>query len=140
MTDGELSRLKALAEAATPGPWDVYSETIADKSAATAEFDYQVQNTEPFVGRVFMLNGDGKCPAITGCGPTSEANAAFIAASRKAVPALVAEVRRLREALTNIKNLPGELNLSNYNSDDVDALNNAHIEAFQIARAALEGK
>ena len=101
MTDGELSRLKALAEAATPGPWDVYSETIADKSAATAEFDYQVQNTEPFVGRVFMLNGDGKCPAITGCGPTSEANAAFIAASREAVPQLVAEVERLREALEN---------------------------------------
>ena len=37
--------------------------------------------------------------ALTGNGPTSEANAAFIAMARDAVPALVAEVRRLRSLL-----------------------------------------
>jgi len=139
MTDGELSRLKALAEAATPGPWDVYSETIADKSAATAEFDYQVQNTEPFVGRVFMLNGDGKCPAITGCGPTSEANAAFIAASREAVPQLVAEVERLREALDLYRDavvIDAKMDGPKFMGSNASALK----RAWEFDRAALEGK
>lgn len=50
------------------------------------------------------------------------------------------EVERLREALKRIEALPGEINPSNYDHDDVVALNNSFIEAFQIARAALEGE
>lgn len=118
MTEAELTRLEALAAAATPGPWNNQGVIV-------------LAGEDTCIARLWLTH-----PAKG----SEETNAAFIAASRKAVPALVAEVRRLREALTNIKNLPGELNLSNYNSDDVDALNNAHIEAFQIARAALEGK
>ena len=48
-----------------------------------------------------------------------------------------AEIERLRAALEAIKALPGEINPSNYDYADVVALNDAFIEAFQIARAAL---
>jgi len=53
------------------------------------------------------------------------------------IAALEAENKRLREALGEIKELPGELNLSNYDQDDVAALNASHIEAFNIADTAL---
>ena len=50
---------------------------------------------------------------------------------------LEAENERLRAALGQIKALPGEINPSNYDHDDVMVLNNSHIKAFQIAEAAL---
>lgn len=40
-------------------------------------------------------------------------------------------------ALQSIADLPGEINQYNYDHDDVIALNDAHIEAYQIATAAL---
>lgn len=43
----------------------------------------------------------------------------------------------LVRALIDIRDLPGEINLSNYNEDDVAALNASHIEAYQIAVAAI---
>lgn len=49
------------------------------------------------------------------------------------------EIVRLRAALREIGELPGELNPSNYTHDDVCILNDAHIEAWAIARAALGG-
>lgn len=69
-------------------------------------------------------------------------NLAFNIASR--IDTAEREARRDREmcaavveALQSIADLPGEINPSNYNDDDVMALNNAHIAAFQIAIAAL---
>lgn len=54
------------------------------------------------------------------------------------------EITRLRAAnaelvaaLKEIAELPGELNPSNYTHDDVCACNNAFIETWVIARAAL---
>lgn len=73
--------LRRLAMAATPGPYNVYAETVTTKDDAIAECAYQVHHTDPFVGKVYMLNASGKCPAVTGCGPTSEANARFFAAA-----------------------------------------------------------
>jgi hypothetical protein len=51
-----------------------------------------------------------------------------------------AENARLRTALEEIRDLPGEINTSNYNHDDAVRLNDAFIETYHIARAALEGK
>lgn len=84
-----LEEIKKSLEGVTPGPWEVYSEKVADKSAAIAESAYQVEHTEPFVGWVYMLNANGKCPAFTGCGPTSKANARYIAAVN---PAAISEL------------------------------------------------
>lgn len=67
-------------EGVTPGPWDVWEEQTPTKAEAIAEMAYQVENSEPFAEVVYLLNANGKCPATTGCGPTSAANAAYIAA------------------------------------------------------------
>ncbi|MDH1268790.1 hypothetical protein N5C81_14285 [Rhizobium pusense] len=91
-----LEEIKKALEGVTPGPWHVYSEKVADKAAAIAESAYQVEHTEPFVGEIFMLNAGGKCPALTGCGPCSEANARYIAAVN---PAAVSELISTLESL-----------------------------------------
>jgi len=50
---------------------------------------------------------------------------------------LTARVKELEAPLQAIFDLPGELNPSNYDHDDVCACNAALCEAFTIARAAL---
>lgn len=49
----------------------------------------------------------------------------------------VADEEALREALEHIHNLPGELNLANYNEDDVRELNENFIDAILTAEKAL---
>lgn len=44
---------------------------------------------------------------------------------------------RLRQALQEIYDLPGELNLSNYDNSDVELLNSNFVEAIMIAERAL---
>lgn len=78
MTQDELDRLEALAKAATPGPWyQVYEGSS----------DWTVYGPDDDVKSVANLHRwhQVECP-----------DAAFIVAARDAVPALVAEVRRLR--------------------------------------------
>ncbi len=53
---------------------------------------------------------------------------------------LTEENAKLRAALGSIMELEGEINPMNYDADDVSKLNNAFIESYHIARAALEGK
>lgn len=91
MTDEELTTLDALASAATAGPWQA--------AEGHTYRDGRVEHTESFVrlpGGDVALAEEVVDPAT---GEPSNANAAFIAASREAVPALIAEVRRLRGAL-----------------------------------------
>lgn len=98
LTPAALAEMRKKAEAATPGPWDVYPQPVADRLAAVAEMVEQINLTDPFVGTVYLLNADGKCPATTGCGPTSEANAAHIAANHPGQTlALIDEIEALRE-------------------------------------------
>ncbi|MFN7185996.1 MAG: hypothetical protein ACK5VE_06490 [Alphaproteobacteria bacterium] len=82
MTEQELADLDALAAAATPGPWE--------------QIDSRAYSS-----------GTGLQVCL--CNET-DADAAFIAAARTAVPALVAEVRRLRgvvrEAWDESANVP----------------------------------
>lgn len=74
MTEQELADIEALANAATLGPWE-------------AGDPYDQRTTEPLA-----VYGMGMEVADT----QLVRDATFIAASRAAVPALVAEVRRLR--------------------------------------------
>jgi hypothetical protein len=76
----------------TPTPWTLYSEEI-DREGAKTELAYQVDHTDPFIGRIYLLNARGKCPATTGCGPTSEANAEFIVRAVNAHDELVAALK-----------------------------------------------
>lgn len=80
MTDDELTQLQVLADKATAGPW----EFGGYKSP-----DLKIVWSETKKDDVAWL------PAIRG----QSDNGRFIAAARSAVPALVAEVRRLGTAL-----------------------------------------
>lgn len=59
----------------TRGLWEVYAQPIGDAEDAKAELAFQVDNTDPIGDTLYLINAGGKCPALTGCGPTSEANA-----------------------------------------------------------------
>ena len=87
MTADELDRLTALAAAATPGPW---THEPCEYSRAT-----QVSAKDAPYG-VVMDNETYYPQAVRA------EDQAFCAAARDAVPALVAEVRRLRGALHQI--------------------------------------
>lgn len=72
--------LAVLSAQATQGVWSIWREPIHNAADAIAELTAQVDATEPMIDAVVLLGAGGKCPAITGCGPTSDANAAFITA------------------------------------------------------------
>lgn len=97
-TSDNISAIEAVEKAmekATPGVWDVWEEQTPNKADAIAEMAYQVENSDPFVEVVYLLNADGKCPATTGCGPTSAANAAYISAcSPDRMRLILAEARK----------------------------------------------
>jgi hypothetical protein len=105
MTAEELQKLEDLANAATPGPWNVHKcgwEKVGDACGIRQEpvtSSYEIRQLDGTVVRgettnglhvVYDTNRDECCH-----GMHSE-NAEFIAAAREAVPALVADVRRLR--------------------------------------------
>lgn len=71
MSEAELDAIEQRANAATPGPWR------------------SVEVDDPYVALMLESGAEG-WPAAT------DADRAFIAAARSDVPALVAEVRRLR--------------------------------------------
>jgi sirohydrochlorin ferrochelatase len=87
MNEQELARLEALAAAATPGPWNTYECRHHSGGNGPSKVDYQVSCAK-------------ECVAWD---MPSSSNAAFIAAAREAVPVLVAEVRRLREEMAEMR-------------------------------------
>lgn len=114
MKQDELDRLEALAKAATPGPWyQVYEGSS----------DWTVYGPDDDVKSVANLHRwhQVECP-----------DAAFIVAARDAVPALVAEVRRLR-ALVEAAFIEGQ------ESSKTDRDDMAWYWPQSHARKALEG-
>ena len=85
MTDNELSKLRALTDSATPGPW----------SAMPFDDCSRVYSGEPLKGRLVVISPYEY-------NPRDEEDAAFIAAARTAVPALIGEVERLRADLSRL--------------------------------------
>ena len=91
ITDEQLKKWRALADAATPGPW-------------------LIDEAESCIGDVFSLIEIGGIPfndTISTVGSEGERyvfnlpDAKLIAAAREAVPALIDEVERLRARLEN---------------------------------------
>lgn len=79
----DLDALEALCREATDGPWGCnHDRTLGFRSA-------HVRN----IGR------EANDYVATTVGPKAHTNGDFIAACREAVPALIAEVRRLREKI-----------------------------------------
>lgn len=81
LSDADLDRLDALAEGATPGPWEDRTDDLTDVVMVVHDCEY--------VDIVAEL-GDKATDRVL-------ANAELVAAVRNALPVLVAEVRAARE-------------------------------------------
>src|SRR3990167_8085811 len=81
MTAADLAAIKARADAATAGPWHWTEDGLEDAN------------------NQYVVAGNFSCEAYAG----KEADAAFISAASSDVPALIAEVDRLRAALEAAK-------------------------------------
>lgn len=87
MTLEERARLRALADAATRGPWkwDGYRvPTLEGRAGEPGEYEWDTE--------VLEASHDGECGCRSACTlelAVSEADAEFIAAAREAVPALL---------------------------------------------------
>lgn len=86
ITDSYLSELERLGDAAAPGPW------TADHTRADVESYAVIHPT----GTVCIESEDQPGDFDQELRDLMAADFAFIAAARVAIPALVAEVRRLR--------------------------------------------
>lgn len=102
MTNDELDRLEALCNAATRGPW--YDHNTDDEMHMNA-YAVSTSPVEPCVDTDERINDHAIIVAITllqtprvVCTSDGryEQNAAFIAAARTALPALIAELRRIQ--------------------------------------------
>jgi hypothetical protein len=78
----ELETIKALAKAATPGPW----HASIDEPPAGGHYPVTAENGDDIAD--FLTNN-----------PLARQNAAFVAHAREKVPAMVAEVERLRAGI-----------------------------------------
>ena len=86
MTPMELAEIEARANAATPGPWEV--------GVLRRECDHPTTNQFTEERSVFPPLGESGPVALAAEG--EHENGAFIAHARTDVPALIAEVKRLR--------------------------------------------
>ena len=106
MNEARLAEIEKRAEAATPGPWHHFDDCGACNQNET--FGHEICSSEG-------EHGDG-CPdpmvhchiCIDRGGVLEVTNATFIAAARQDVSDLVAEVRRLRKALTRISSFTNQ--------------------------------
>ncbi len=92
MTDDELTTLERLAEAASPGPWEVSNA-------------HGLCVSRPHGPHVRMMVVDLAPEVYSPPWRGDPADAAFIAAARTALPALIAECRRLRDDLSSARGL-----------------------------------
>jgi len=122
ITDSELDRLEAIANAATSGPWAVFND----------DRDWVVRSTERAEKHAQTIIVEG----YTVKGHEDELkDLRLIAASRSAVPALIAEVRALRALLREALMFVDDATLGHYGQDAEDVAN--RIRA--ALDAALEG-
>lgn len=98
--DETLANLRRLAEAATPGPWKWYDAPgVKWDDPKSCSFDSRQPNrTAPY-----YCTGPH-----TDTSEQAATDAAFIAAAREAVPALVAEIERLRDLIEAERRREGE--------------------------------
>lgn len=90
-TDAELAVLDAQEQNATPGPWEALYFPMAGHATPANHVDLVADDGTSLLS----LAGEGRR-----LGPTLDLDdAIFIAAARNSIPALLAEVRRLRAEL-----------------------------------------
>ena len=92
LTDDELERLQELAEAALPGPWEAFVEGRDHYSGDDFIRTGGLDDSAPDL-YVSVSYWDNEQPRRV-----RAADLDFIAAARRDVPRLVAEIKRLRKA------------------------------------------
>ena len=99
ITKDELERLKILADAATEGPWEYVETDTYVKDGMEWGGDDVIRQTKE--DGIVVLNAFGGEGAGGGWGAIDieASDAAFIAAAREAVPALIADLERARDLL-----------------------------------------
>lgn len=93
MTNHE--ELRRLATEATPGPWTIHTEEVCSPIVAAMELSKLVHGIVFVPVLPMVVGSNGLATAVTGCGPTSVANAAYIAATSPDV--VLALIDRLAE-------------------------------------------
>lgn len=103
MTELDLDAIKARLNATAPGPWEVYNPNGSDHGALWSVANDGYHNPTE--------SGDDAFGLYLDCGGIEDAE--FIAHAREDVPALLAEIARLKAANANLINnanvLAGEL-------------------------------
>lgn len=87
LTPEQIKELRELCEKATPGPWEMTPTSAG----------YLINSGDQRITSAICYYDDEGFPTAEPCVHGSEAQ--FIAAARTAMPQLIAEVKRLREAL-----------------------------------------
>lgn len=104
MTPADLTAISERLRDATPGPWTRTKTPGREKSLNFLLSQFEASDGDDLHGAGVGAPGktvEEEClsTAITGNGPTSEANAEFIAHAPADIAALLAEVERLRQSL-----------------------------------------
>jgi hypothetical protein len=100
MTEEELIEIEARCNAATPGPWEQVKKSV--RIAGLGDLPHA---PNAYGGGICNCLGAQRLYRDDQVDRPAVANAVFIAASRSDVPALVAEVRRLRAELARREDL-----------------------------------
>lgn len=137
MTESKLKAIEERAEKATPAPWQHGFDDGSGRVTKDADWP---QGAYIVRGDDTIVTG-GNFEGIA-CGVEELADADFIAHARQDVPALIAEVRRLREVLHSIATeCPHHDTCSAMASTTASKVNYALCDCHVAdARAALEGK
>lgn len=100
MTDQELDRLQSLSDAATEGPWIWYAEDASMVSLVTngKEMESVVLWATRCDACYKRVAADESVAEHSRCGWPKKADSDFLKEVRTAVPKLIAEIRRLRNA------------------------------------------
>lgn len=98
MTDDELADLERLCEAATPGPWRPHHDPGIDTEDPDAP-PWPGWCVSPDLSVIGHRDYRVICRTVRKAGENEPEDAAFIAAARTAVPALIRRVRELEQAL-----------------------------------------
>lgn len=101
MTPLDLAPIEARAEAATKGPWDTLGGNLVRAIAADRELAVPIFRSEAPVD--WHKNKRLTHPVFVRAYRDEVNNATFIAHAREDIPALIAEVRRLREELREVR-------------------------------------
>jgi hypothetical protein len=104
LSEQQIAEIKARADKATPGPWGIGNKTtiglgIENMGGGAYNYDAELAEICPDFDRAFDLRGRNEEIKVA----SAEDDAEFVAHARQDVPALLAEVERLKAELAQLR-------------------------------------